>query len=472
MNIVTIISDEHSYQAMANAGSLFAETPNLDRLASMSVNFTNAYTTCPVCAPARASWYTGQYVGHLGTWDNSTPYDGTVEGIASWLGKHEHPVHHIGKTHFHVDGEFGFASIEYPEYLKSPDLGCFYRKKKVARLGTEKRFQKIGFKEKESFDDKVVKLSLEWIDENHDEDGWALDIGLLDPHFPFYVEPEHWNHFAEKIKDLPVSPEGPFTSLREPLTELRNYFRGDMVDDEILRKVFIGYHAAIKELDDHIGEILDKLESYDLLKDTVVVYTSDHGEQLGYHGMWWKCCMFEQSARIPMIVYHPGCRSRKIEHPVELVDLFPTMCDIFGVEKPEVLDGHSLLPLMMDGVDDDRPDFAFSEYNAHGISEGMFMIRWDRWKYVYFTGGYTPQLFDLVADPEEDHDLAIERPEDDDVKKAISECHRRLLSVTDPERTTARALDFQERSRIALGLPEDYTLERSFGAVPHPEYDR
>jgi Arylsulfatase A and related enzymes len=204
----------------------------------------------------------------------------------------------------------------------------------------------------------------------------------------------------------------------------------------------------------------------------MVIYTSDHGEQLGYHGMWWKCTMFEESARIPMIVYHPNLEHKDIDNPVDLVDLFPTMCDVFSVEKPTPLDGHSLLPLMRDGKDDERPDFAFSEYNAHGIDEGMFMIRWDKYKYVYFTGGYTPQLFDLEKDPCEDHDLAIEKPDDTEVKRALAEGHRRLYSVCNPEETTKRALDFQERERVKLGLPDEYTLERSFGAVPHPEYSR
>lgn len=471
MNIITIISDEHSYQAMGNSGSPFAETPNLDRLASNGINFRNAYSPCPVCAPARASWFTGQYVCHLGTWDNSTPYDGTQPGIASHLGKHGVPVHHIGKTHFHPDGDYGFASIEYPNYLESPDLGCYYRDKKVARLGAEKRFSKIGIKKEASFDDKVIERALQWIDENKDNDGWALNIGLLDPHFPFYVKQEHWNYFADKIKEIPVSSKPPFTSLNNSLLELRKYFKGDMVDDEILRKVFIGYHAAIKELDDNIGLILNKLEETGLLDDTIVIYTSDHGEQLGYHGLWWKCTMFEQSARIPMIILDPTRRHRDVDVPVNLVDLFPTMCEIFGIPFAEDIDGQSLLPLMNGTVDNTRRDYSFSEYNAHGISGGMYMIRWDRYKYVFYTND-NPQLFDLSSDPGEDHDLVSEKGDSEEIKLILAEGQKRLYSVCNPYRVTERSLEFQARMKKELNLPDEYDIERSFGFVPHPEYER
>lgn len=471
MNIVTIISDEHSYQAMTNSGDPFAETKNIDRLASEGIDFRQAYTSCPVCAPARASWFTGQFVCHLGTWDNSTPYDGTQEGIASYLGSCGIPVSHIGKTHFHPDGKYGFSSIDYPNYLESPDLGCYYRDSKVARIGAENRFKRIGIKKERSFDDKVVEKALDWLEANKRRDGWVLDIGLLDPHFPFFVTQEHWDHYERIIKEVPISSKGPFTSLNSSLMELRKYFKCEVVDEEILRKMFIGYHAAIKELDDHIGSILDKLDDTGLADNTVVIYTSDHGEQLGYHGLWWKCCMFEQSARIPLIIRCPKMEPRVINTPVNIVDIFPTMCDLYGLPQPCNLDGESLLELMKTGTDVHRRDFSFSEYNAHGLSSGMYMIRWRKYKYVFYTDN-APQLFDLENDPDEDHDLVAEYGLTKQVCGILDECKKRLYQVCDPYEVTARSKEFQNRMKIKLGLPEEYSLERSYGFVPHPEYSR
>ena len=469
MNIVTIISDEHSYQAMANAGNMYAETPNLDRLASMAQDFTAAYSSCPVCAPARASWFTGQYVCNLGTWDNSTPYDGRVYGMASWLKEKGIPVHHIGKTHFHPDGDYGFASLQSPGFLESPDLGCYYRDDNVRRLGTEKRFQRIGIKTKPSHDDELVEMALKWLDEPH-EDGWVLNIGLLDPHFPFYVTQEHWDHFASVVGDkLPSGVLPPFTSLNGPLESLRKYFAAELADEEITRRAFIGYYAAIKELDDHIGEILGKLEEKGLLENTAVIYTSDHGEQLGYHGMWWKCCMFEQSAHIPMMIYHPDIAAKKISDSVSIADLLPTMCGMLGVEAPSDCDGQSLYGLMRDGRDPGRRDYAFSEYNAHGLPGGMYMIRWGKYKYVFYTDA-DPQLFDEEADPAEDHDLFPLASGDPEIARVISECRNKLYSICDPYEVNRRSKDFQARMKKKLGLPDSYTLERSVGYVPHPEY--
>lgn len=469
MNIITIISDEHSYQAMTNSGNPFAETPNMDRLAKDGINFRQAYTSCPLCAPARASWFTGQFVCHLGTWDNSTPYDGTQEGISSYLGRKGIPVSHIGKTHFHPDGDYGFEYVAYPNYLESPDLGCYYRDSRIARLGAENRFKKIGIKKEKSFDDKVVEDALDWIENNRNRDGWVLNIGLLDPHFPFYVTKKNWDCFSDKIKELPVSASGPFTSLNSSLMELRKYFRCEIVDDDILRNVFIGYYAAIKELDDHIGSILDKLEETGLVDNTIVIYTSDHGEQLGYHGLWWKCSMFEQSARIPLIVRWPGSVHRNIDVPVSIVDIFPTLCDAYSLPVPVNVDGNSLLSLIKTGVDLKRRDFAFSEYNAHGLSAGMYMIRWDRYKYVFFTDN-EPQLFDLLNDPQEDHDLVKEFGYTDFISNILMNGKLRLCKICDPYEVTARSKDFQRRMKDKLGLPDEYIIERSFGFVPHPEY--
>ena len=469
MNILTIISDEHSYQAMSNAGNMYAETPNLDRLAKISQNFTNAYTSCPVCAPARASWFTGQYVCNLGTWDNSTPYDGRVYGIGSWLKKYDIPVYHIGKTHFHPDGDYGFAGVVSPGFLESPDLGCYYRDANVRRLGAEKRFQRIGIKTKPSHDDYLVEKTLSWLD-NAPDYPWVLNVGLLDPHFPFYVTQEHWNHFSSVIgADLPKGVLPPFTSLNKPLESLRTYFAAELADEKITRKAFIGYYAAVKELDDHIGQILDKLEEKGLMDDTVIIYTSDHGEQLGFHGMWWKCCMFEQSAHVPMMIYVPGIAPKEIQKAVSIADIFPTMCSLMDIDIPEDCDGESVYPLIKGREDDFHRDYAFSEYNAHGLPGGIFMIRWKCYKYIFYTDA-APQLFNLSSDPEEDHDLVAEQSNDPKVMGILEICRGKLFDICNPYDVTERSKEFQARMKKKLGLPDSYTQERSIGYVPHPEY--
>lgn len=178
--------------------------------------------------------------------------------------------------------------------------------------------------------------------------------------------------------------------------------------------------------------------------------------------------MFEQSVHIPMMIYHPLITPKEVKSPVTLVDLYPTVCEMMGIPKPEHIDGESLYCLMKEGRDGKKKDFAFSEYHAHGMPCGMFMIRWDNYKYVHYTG-YSPQLFDLEADPEENCDLAARSDSDSGIRLLLKEGERRLLSVCDPKEADARAKAFQKRMKAALGVGAGYTLERGTW-VPHPEH--
>jgi len=467
MNIITVMSDEHSYQMMQFVDHSILKTPNLDRLAAESIVFDNCYTPCPVCAPARGSFISGRYVGRIGTWDNSTPYDGKVPGLSHCLTSNGIPYTNIGKTHFHYQGDYAFTGQELSGYMHRPDIGCFFRDQKTGRVGAEKRFEKIGLKTEESYDDRVLAKTLEWLKEHHTEENWYLYVGFLDPHFPFYVKKENWDYFESRITEVPAALKPPFTSLNNSLNWLRTYFKCENLPEETVKKLLIGYHCAIAELDERIGILLDCIDELGLRDNTMFCYTSDHGEQCGYHGLWWKCTMFEQSAHVPMIVRVPGQGPRRVSDPVNLVDWFPTVCDYMNVPAPEGLDGQSLRPLMEQGVPGDHQDFAFSEYHAHGIPNGMFMIRWRQYKYVYFCYD-KPQLFDLSKDPAEDHSLLETAPCDPDVMIAAEECHKRLLSVCNPYAVDARAKEFQHRMKRELGITE-YNTDMGTCPLPFPE---
>lgn len=467
MKIITVMSDEHSYQMMHFINHSILKTPNLDRLAADSIVFDSCYTPCPVCAPARASFISGHYVNRIGTWDNSTPYDGSVPGLSHYLNQHDIPHICIGKTHFHPEGDYQFSHVEFPGYLQKPDIGCFFREKKTGRVGAEKRFEKIGLKTEESYDDKVLQSSLKWLDQHKNEDSWHLYIGFLDPHFPFYVKKENWDYFEALITEVPDELKPPFTSLNEPLNWLRAYFKCENLSEETVRKLLIGYHCAIAELDERIGILLDKLEELSLYDQTIFCYTSDHGEQLGYHGLWWKCTMFEQSAHVPMIVHVPGQTPRRISDPVNLVDWFPTVCEYMNLPIPEQLDGQSLKPYIETGFCSSHQDFSFSEYNAHGIPHGVFMIRWKQYKYIYYCYEQ-PQLFDLNQDPSEDHSLLEQKPAAPEIMIAAEECHKRLLSVCNPYEVDLRARTFQTNTKKELGITT-YDTDMADCPVPHPQ---
>lgn len=466
MNIITILSDEHSYEMMHFINHSILRTPNLDRLAAEGIVFDNFYSSCPVCAPARTSFFTGDYVHQLGTWDNSTPYDGTVKGISHHLTENGHTFACIGKTHFHHEGSYAFTYEALAGYMFRPDIGCYFRDQKLARIGAEKRFDRIGIKTEESFDDRVLKAGLSWLTEHRDEKDFMLYIGFLDPHFPFYVKQEHWDYYNSAITEIPEELKPPFTSLNPSLEWMRTYFKCGSVPEETVRRVLVGYHCAIEELDERLGILLDKIDALGLRDHTAVCYSTDHGEQMGYHGMWWKCCMFEQSSHIPLIFRIPGIEAKRVSSPAGLVDLYPTFCDLLDVPQPSSISGHSLMRLAEHGEDSAHPDFAFSEYHAHGIPDGMFMIRWDKYKYVFYCSD-GPQLFDLEADPGENENLLETRANDGVVQEAADNCHRRLLSICDPYAVNERAKEFQKRIKAAMGITA-YTQDMGQW-VPHPE---
>lgn len=473
MNILIIMSDEHSHQAMGCSGHPIVKTPVLDRLAGEGTIFTNCYTPSPLCVPGRASFFTSRYVHQLGTWDNSTPYDGCVKGISHYLSEQGFSLSSFGKWDFHPEGCYEGLEAELFGVRKKPDIEALFRETGRVRPNTEKRFRDMGVRDKLSHDEQVRDAAIRWLRNHHEgEKPWVLYLGFTQPHFPFYVKKEFWDYYRGTLKETPSVAKEPFTSLNEPLSALRCHFRGDAADDEIIRMAHEGYYAAISELDDNVGRVLATLEEEGLAHDTLVIYTSDHGEQLGHHGLWWKCCMFEESVHVPLIMRGPGIKKGgEVETLVSLVDIFPTLCQALALAAPANTVGRSLWNLAVGEADVARDDFVFSEYHAHGMPVGMYMIRWRNWKYVHYVG-YRPQLFDLAGDPEESCDLAglelDNSTRGDIIREVMAECEKRLYSVCDPQAVDRRAKGFQAKLRAEFKLDEDGAGKANL-PVPHPE---
>ncbi len=471
MNILMIMSDEHSYQTMGCSGHPIVKTPALDRLASEGVNFTNCYTPCPLCVPARASAFTGYFVNQLGTWDNATPYDGRVKGLFEQVTEEGYPFTGVGKFHFHPKGTFpGLQDHGLGEYDTRPDLSGLFRQCDIPRPTGKKRFEQIKPRESESIDDKALNFVLDWLDKKErNSPPWVLYVGFNQPHFPFYYQQKYWDYYDQLVVNISQVAQPPFDELNEPLKMLRRHFNGDQVDPETIRKAHVGYYSLIGELDQHVGQILDILDKRGLAEDTLVIYTSDHGEQLGHHGLWWKCCMYEESAHIPFLVKGPGLPAGKqINNPISLTDLFPTVCDCLRIPILEGLQGVSLMPLINGNIGSYPRDFAFSEYHAHGMPTGMFMIRWQQWKYVHYVG-FEGQLFNLQEDPEEMNNLVPAANQYPQIQTAIAECQERLYSICDPEEVNRRAFEFQAKMLKTSGLQNVVDFDDHITAF-FPEY--
>jgi choline-sulfatase len=237
----------------------------------------------------------------------------------------------------------------------------------------------------------------------------------------------------------------------------------DELDEAVIRKAAAAYYGLCSFLDAQVGIVLEALERSGLAENTRIVYTSDHGDTLGEHGVWFKHTMYEGSAGVPFIMAGPDIpKNRVVDEPVSLVDCYPTIVEAVGAhltEEDSVLDGDSLFPLLMGETTE--PRVAFSEYHASQSVTGYFMIRYLHYKYIYYVG-YQPQLFDLEADPGELNDLS-NHPEYSD---ALAACEKELRAICDPEEVDARARAYQRDKLEANGgreavLKEGFTIPYS-----------
>jgi choline-sulfatase len=224
------------------------------------------------------------------------------------------------------------------------------------------------------------------------------------------------------------------------------------------------YYGMVSFLDDNIGQVLGALQASGLGEDTLVVYTSDHGDNLGTRTFWGKSNMYEESVGVPLIMQGPGVpRSRRVGTPVSLVDGYPTILEAIGVPPTGAeadLPGGSLLGLVQ-GEDAERT--VFSEYHAVASITGVFMVRFGHWKYVHYEG-YRPQLYDLEADPGETRDLAREPGHEEPLAEGL----RRLRAICDPAEVTARAFADQEWRIAELGGAAVVRQMGSYAYTPAP----
>ncbi len=476
MNILIIMSDEHSNEVMACSGHPIVKTPSLDILSNEGTMFTNCYTTSPLCVPARASFFTGQYVNDLGTWDNATPYDGKVLGMSQHFYRNGYTLTAFGKLDFHPSGFYEGLDYKLTEQREKTNIGSFFRETNRPRPNIERRFSNIGIRENGiSYDEKVKDAVVEWLKSKRcDEEPWILYVGFTNPHFPFWTKREYWDYYEKVVTDIPATAKEPFTSLNEPLLSLRSHFKGEAADVEVIRRAHVGYYSMVSELDYNIGCILNALTENNLEEETLVIYTSDHGEQLGHHGLWWKCCMFEESVHIPLIIKGPKVNQMsKKQVLVSLIDIFPTICSALDILPPTDIAGCSLWDLACDRNDIIYRDFVFSEYHAHGMPVGMYMIRWKQWKYVYYVG-YNPQLFDLQNDKNETQDLYPSIASSKELQYVLKQCHMRMEQICNPEEVDRRAKEFQATARDELKL-KDYIEsdkeDEKLNIMLHPKYN-
>jgi choline-sulfatase len=473
-NLIFIVSDEHNKRVLGSYGHSSIKTPHLDRLAERGTRFTNAYTNCPICVPARASFATGQYVHQHGYWDNAIAYDGRVPTWGHRLMAQGHRVTSIGKLHY-VDSDpkrNGFNEEILPMHIVQGvgDLLGLVRDELPRRPGSAKLGPEAGPGESEytAYDRAIASAASSWLVNDarkYQDQPWALYVGFVSPHFPLVAPPEFYAMYPENQVPWPDMyneqdrPQHPFTDAMRKCLCFDEPF-----DEPMVRRAIAAYMGLVSFLDSQVGSVLQAVEAAGLSGNTRIVYTTDHGDNLGTRGMWGKSTMYEESAGIPLIIAGPGLPQGNVcNTPVSLVDGFQTFIHALGA-KPDAADaalpGHSLLDIA-NGYVPKRT--VLSEYHAAGALTGSYMIRHGKYKYIHYVG-LPPMLFDLEADPFERNDLGRES-----VYAAVrAQCEARLREIVDPEAADQRARADQQRCLAKHGGKEAVLARGTFRYSPPP----
>lgn len=426
---------------MGAAGSRVAQTPHLDRMAREGVRFTNAYCSNPVCTPSRASLLTGLYTHHHGAWNNATPWPRQHRTIAHHLSQGGYQTALIGKMHFvdaqthgfdyHLDfndwfQELGPKTKLYADELGFPNSGSglpqiddLWRDTGDPWKGDRERDGRLGpvavgrvsrIPEQDQFESFVARESVRFLRQHGREAPFFLVTSFLKPHDPFMPVQRFADRFASGKMELP--PTWGKIDLRTAPQEVRrsveqNGPTPELSDPEQARRRIAFYFAALAQMDDALGKVLSALDELDLARDTIVLYTSDHGEMLGDHGLWQKFQFYEPSCGIPLLVRAPGVApaGRTCNMPLSNVQVAATVCDLCGVAQPSGLDGSSFAEQIR-RPERSRDTTVFSEF-ALRTPGAKYMIRQGRYKYTFRTHD-AGELFDLDSDPAEVRNLVLE----------------------------------------------------------------
>jgi choline-sulfatase len=418
-NILFLMSDEHRADVAGFAGNSIVRTPNLDWLASTGTVFTNAYTPSPICIPGRQSLMAGQFPrttgcekygqdlppGHM-TFSRRLAQFGYKTVVSGKL-------HHLGTDQMQgwtkrlygdmeVSPTFleGKVQSEYDKYARpSPK---WEQAKEIKRAG-------VGKGPCYTHDRLTVESALQFIDDYFNSTYYdreqihplLLKVSLMQPHYPYLTDEEKFTYYLNRVTPYIDEPLFDHPFLRKMAVS------SNEVSERELRRATAAYYGMVETIDEHYGRIMRALEHVGQnLDDWIIVYTSDHGEMLGQHGIWEKQKFFEVSVKVPLIIRFPKRfgKGKEVAQNVSLCDLFATLCDLTGIPVPEGLDSRSLVPLL-EGNEEGWDNEAVSQFGGRNL-----MIKHDHLKYQYYGKDEPEVLFDLQRDPGETKNF-IDEPE-------------------------------------------------------------
>ncbi len=455
-NFVFISSDQHSFRFSRFMGHPLVRTPNLDKIAARGVVLENNYCGNPVCAPARSCMMTGMYSSDLNSFGNTSVYDGSHPTWGKRLRDSGYYCRGVGKMDLNDAYDLGFEGELLNEHAHNPDITELFRRPTIFELNERGVINGKSRTERHNFDTNVVQEACDFIKNKARSLGkpWAVYAGFHMPHPPFVGLKDYFDYYLPLVQPV-VVPEKYLEDLEMPLPcqVLRHFKRiATPIAAEKAVRANAGYFAMITELDEYIGQIYDSLQASGQLDNTYFIYTTDHGEALGYNGLWLKNNLYEGAAHVPLVVSGPGLTpGQRIKEPTGHIDFIATMMEWAGLGHIKELRGTSLAPLLKGGKNG-GPELAYTESHSEGNPAGSCMIRVGDWKLMHFTW-YGDCLFNLKDDPNEYHNL-INSPE---YREKSVELQNKLHNLVDTEEITMRAFNRQNQllGKYANSLAEE-----------------
>lgn len=455
-NIILFITDQQRWDTIHALGAAWMRTPALDRLAAEGVAFTHCFTTSPICVGARASLFTGCFPHMLNVYHNFDPWEPTWVRSLADAGYH---CVNIGKMHINpYDAKGGFhqrfvvenkdralfleepARAIYDEWDKALNARGVTKPSRYTRLAkdTEGFRRALGafvwdLPEDLHSDNFVGNSALWWLEQRRAPNPLFLQIGFCGPHPPYDPVERHLRLYDDAAIPVPEVTEDDLNAQPPALHTLRrtmetgNFdsiaWRRDATKSDLLR-LRRHYAANITMIDEKIGQILEVLERRGYLRDAVIVFTSDHGDNLGDHGHIQKHNMYEGAVRVPLIIRSPGRapQGRIVEQLVQWMDVAPTLLDCAGVTVPKSWESRSLWPLIKDPAHPlPERDAVYAELardHIQSAAELMIMRRDRKWKIVFYLGESYGELYDLEDDPHETKNL-WDRSEHKEIREGL-----------------------------------------------------
>jgi arylsulfatase A-like enzyme len=536
-NILFIMCDQLRADYLSCYGHPYLNTPHIDRLAARGVRFTRAYAQSSICGPSRMSAYTGRYVrSHGATW-NGVPLRVGEPTLGDHLRELGMSVVVIGKTHMAADwegmrrlgisphspagvlvaqcgfepyerddglhpGVFDHENVGYAAYLRQHGFHAANPWEEWANSAEGEDGQILSgwflshsnrparVPEEHSETAYSTRRAIDFIREAESSSRpWCLHLSLIKPHWPYIAPAPYHRSFGPEH----VLPPARSDEERRNAHPLHAAFMEERVArafarEDVRKRVIPAYMGLVKQIDDRIGRLLQFLHDRRLIENTMVVFTSDHGDYLGDHWLGEKQLLHDASVRVPMIVYDPspeanGTRSLASDALVEMIDLAPTFLDFLEADaKPHILEGRSLIPLLRGEAAHPWRPVAISEYDyafdrarqrlrTPALASMLYMVTDGHWKLVH-ADGFRPMLFDLRTDPQELRDIGA----DPDYAEICARLDDELFAwfrrpgsrITISEQTiksgdfAALAYDRDIDDGILIGYWDEDELEREF----------